>query len=526
MRLCPRCRSEFSDTSLEVCPFDNWGLVTPEDYYEAEGDPLLGALLAGRFRIVGRVGVGAMGTVYRAIQASVERAVALKVLRPDLTKDPDTAARFHREAHATSALKHPNTVTLYDFGQTGEGYLYIAMELLEGRLLGKILKEDGALSIELALRIVIQISRSLAEAHRKGIVHRDLKPDNIMLAQVEGQEVVKVLDFGIAKVIRGERRIDALETQAGTVFGTPRYMSPEQAQSKPLDARSDLYSLGVIFYQMLTGHAPFEDSDAVVVMARHIKTKPRRPSDVRPDLKIPPRLERLVQRLMEKDRNKRPQSSEELIDALTKFNQGQDDDFALFTERSSPSAIRRVLPFVAAAAISLILAVGAVIAYALTRPDSQGELPAQRDVPNFVPNSKFSEPHKAEVDVGIPIISEQDEVSVTLDSEPQGAFVIRDGKRLGVTPMMLTEPTGTEVPYVLELEGFETKTQVILFSGEQSSNVVSLRQERVIGKRRPGWFAKRGHKATGKESPTTGQQNSSSGGDSDKQPRYGRFDDR
>jgi len=489
---------------------------------------LLGALLAGRFRIVGRVGVGAMGTVYRAIQASVERPVALKVLRPDLTKDPDTAARFHREAHATSALKHPNTVTLYDFGQTAEGYLYIAMELLEGRLLGKILKEEGPQPIDLAVRIVIQISRSLAEAHRKGIVHRDLKPDNIMLAQVEGQEVVKVLDFGIAKVIRGERRIDALETQAGTVFGTPRYMSPEQAQSRPLDARSDLYSLGVIFYQMLTGHAPFEDSDAVVVMARHIKTKPRRPSDVRPDLKIPPRLERIVLRLMEKDRNKRPQSAEELIDSLTKFNQGQDDDFALHSDRTGPSTVRRILPFVAAAAVSIVLGVGAVIAFAVTRTGSQDVVPIDENVANVVPQSKLPEPPLPHEDALGQTTHEDDEVSVTIDSEPQGAVVIRDGKRLGVTPIMFTEPLGSQIPYVLELEGYESKLEVVHFTGEVHSKVITLRPERPmnVAKGHPQGTIHRGQNVHGKDNPPERPTPPSTNDTGEKRPRYGRFDDR
>lgn len=525
MRICPRCRSEFADNALDVCPFDNWGLVSTEDYYEAEGDPLLGAVLGGRFRIVGRLGVGAMGTVYKAVQASVGRLVALKVLRPDLTKDPDTAARFHREAHATSALKHPNTVTLYDFGQTAEGYLYIAMELLEGRLLGRMLKEDGELPTEMAVRIVTQIARSLAEAHRKGIVHRDLKPDNIILAQVEGQEVVKVLDFGIAKVVRGDRRIDALETQAGTVFGTPRYMSPEQAQSKQLDARSDLYSLGVIFYQMLTGHAPFEDSDAVVVMARHIKTKPRRPSDVRPDLNIPPRLEKLVLRLMEKDRNKRPQSSEELIEALTKWSPGNDDDLA-FIAGGSASMNRRLIPVAIAAGISFLLAAGAVIAFAVTRDTDRAEADARviQEQARLIAAADDEEV-TSELDASVvdPVPAK---IAVTIESEPPGATVVRDGEELGATPLVLNELPGAEVTLELSLEGFLSKIETLTMSEEQSSHRFELVSKRPA-KGRPvaGW---RGRPHRGKQpAKTPSEEPTKSTETPQKRPsRYGMFDRR
>jgi len=421
-----------------------------------------------------------MGTVYRAVQASVERAVALKILRPDLTRDPDTAARFHREAHATSALKHPNTVTLYDFGQSPEGYLYIAMELLEGRLLGRMLKEDGALPVDLAVRIVTQASRSLAEAHRKGIVHRDLKPDNIMLAQVEGQEVVKVLDFGIAKVVRGDKRVDALETQAGTVFGTPRYMSPEQAQSKPLDARSDIYSLGVIFYQMLTGHAPFEDSDAVVVMARHIKTKPRRPSDVRGDIEISAALERLVMKMLEKDRNRRPQSSEELIEMLGEaYGELSEDEYSILGPRP-PRRKPRVGPVAAAAGLIVLLAAGAVIAFAVTRgPDPEPELV---DLGTLVPTPVVD---AGPTKTAHPPPVERVRHEVFLDSEPAGAIVFRNGEKLGAVPMTVTEPEGEEINYEFVLEGRE-RTAKLLRVSESTRRVFVTLPELEPDSIRPG----------------------------------------
>jgi serine/threonine-protein kinase len=280
----------------------------------------MGCTLAERYTIVGRVGAGGMGTVYRAEQAPMHREVALKVLRKDLGRDPETVARFHREAHTLSALKHPNTVTIFDFGQTPDGLLFLAMELLEGEMLSSRLKRVGAMDVPTAIRIAAGVLRSLGEAHTRGIIHRDLKPDNIFLAKVHGRpdedELVKVVDFGIAKIRDGERGLEPLQTQEGTVFGTPRYMSPEQAQGKTLDGRSDLYAVGVLLFHMLTGHPPFTDDDAVIVMAHHIKTIPEPVRQLVPDRAIPESLEKLVERALEKDPAARPQTAEAFLAEL------------------------------------------------------------------------------------------------------------------------------------------------------------------------------------------------------------------
>ncbi|MCA9631645.1 MAG: serine/threonine protein kinase [Myxococcales bacterium] len=278
---------------------------------------MLGRTFAGRFVVLSKLGAGAMGAVYRARQETVGRDVALKIVRPDKVYDPDTRARFEREARAMSALTSPHTVTAFDFGASDDGAWFLAMELLDGETLGARLKR-GAIGVVDAVRLVREALESLAEAHAKGIVHRDLKPDNLFLTRTPDgrREVCKVLDFGIAKLLRDELAIDALETQAGTVFGTPRYMSPEQAQGKPLDARSDLYSLGVILYHALAGRAPFVDDDAVVVMARHIKEAPPRLSEVAPAGRISPTLERVVSKAVEKDPAARFQSAEEFSRAL------------------------------------------------------------------------------------------------------------------------------------------------------------------------------------------------------------------
>jgi serine/threonine-protein kinase len=388
--ICPRCRYRLVDPTegkLPRCPeHRDTVLVTPRSLSNADGDPFLGMIVGGRFAVLELLGAGSMGTVYRARQEAMGRDVALKIVRSDRLVDAHAKARFQQEAHATSLLTSPHTVTVFDFGEieiVGEdphyihGSLFLAMELLEGESLGERLKRINRLPPEEVARIVRQTLLSLAEAHDKGVIHRDLKPDNLLLVPSPdgGGETCKVLDFGIAKVITHQGGIDAMETQAGTVFGTPRYMSPEQAQGKRLDARSDLYSLGVIMYHALLGRPPYTDSDAVVVMAHHIKTVPKRPSRVDPTLAILPELEDLLVRVLDKRPENRPQSAGEFIAALdvlippmlTARGNATGELTAVLGNRPMTAPQRRVLFAVGAATIGLGLAAAAATAMTLGR---------------------------------------------------------------------------------------------------------------------------------------------------------------
>ena len=274
-------------------------------------DPLIGQLLAGQFRIERQLGAGGMGAVYLAEQAEMGRRVVVKVMHPELTVgSPQAVERFKREARAVAALNHPHIVQVYVFGQADDGRMYLAMELIDGRDLAHEL-EGGPIDQARAIRILDQVASALIEAHAQGIVHRDLKPENIMLSQRHGNDDwVKVLDFGIAKV--GAADTGPALTQAGAIFGTPRYMAPEQIQGNPVDARTDLYALGIILYEMLTGEHPFRAKSALDYLIKHVNEALILPSQKQPELALSPRLEGVLTRLLAKEPADRFQSAADL----------------------------------------------------------------------------------------------------------------------------------------------------------------------------------------------------------------------
>ncbi|WP_437928251.1 serine/threonine-protein kinase [Sorangium sp. So ce291] len=311
---CPACHQPNID-GARYCA--TCGALLP--LAPVEADPLIGTIVGGRFRIVGVLGEGGMGRVYNGEQpmGTSVRKVAIKTLLEQHAKDPQVVARFMRECGTVSELEHPNTIKVYDFGQTNTGELYIAMELLNGQSLETAL-ERGALSPERVDRIIAQTCGSLQEAHEKGIVHRDLKPANIFLTRRAGEEdYVKVLDFGIAK--RDERSAKAEQklTQQGTVLGTPPYMSPEQFTGKELDARSDIYSLGVLAYEMLTGRLPFDADTPWAWATQHMTAQPFPFEAVPMGAAAPPKMKAAVMRALSKNREDRQQSAREFYEELT-----------------------------------------------------------------------------------------------------------------------------------------------------------------------------------------------------------------
>ena len=279
-------------------------------------DPLISQLVADRYRILRKLGEGGMGSVYLAEHVVIEKKFALKVLAPELARRADLVARFLQEARSASRIGHENVIDISDFGQSPDGLVYIAMEFLDGKDLGEIVRKDGALSWRDAREIVLQICRALRAAHDKSIVHRDMKPENIFLIQREGQpHFVKILDFGIAKVMGLDPNGPRL-TRTGMIFGTPEYMAPEQAEGKDTDHRADIYAVGCIMYHLITGQTPFVAESFMTMLTKHLMEDPVPPSVRRPDLVITPEMDALVLKALEKDRDKRWQSMAELLEAV------------------------------------------------------------------------------------------------------------------------------------------------------------------------------------------------------------------
>jgi serine/threonine protein kinase len=296
-----------------VCPEDNSPLQADATIADADPvDPLIGFTLDEKYRIEARLGIGGMGTVYRARHLLIDRAVAVKVLSQRFVEDDAAQMRFRREAKAAGRLQHQNAVAVTDFGQTSEGYVYIVMELLEGRTLREVLAKEAPLDTARAVALMLQTSAAVAAAHEAGVIHRDLKPANIFIVHnSELPSVVKVLDFGIAKLAT-----DTLEeeeahtlTQVGAMIGTPRYMSPEQCDGVELTPAADVYSLGVILYEMLTGIVPFSGSTPLAIAMKHTSETPRPPRDF--VTSIPASLEAVVLHALEKAPEKRPADAAE-----------------------------------------------------------------------------------------------------------------------------------------------------------------------------------------------------------------------
>ncbi|MEZ4446479.1 MAG: protein kinase [Polyangiaceae bacterium] len=286
-------------------------------------DELVGRHIGGRYRLVSRIGVGAMATIYRATAVATGEAVAVKVVRPEVGRNPTVSARFQREVKAASKLDHPGIVRVLDWGIEEPDTPWLAMELIEGEDLFEILDRCGPLPESWSVAVAAKVCEALDAAHREGVIHRDLKPENVMIARsmVGGERVVKVLDFGVAKLLRpnpmdlfSDETVPQMLTKAGSAVGTPSHMAPEQARGEAVDGRTDIYALGVLLYEMVAGQLPFAGDNPLLVAVQQVRDEPPPPSRFRSDLH--PALEALILQMLAKSPADRPQSALELRDRL------------------------------------------------------------------------------------------------------------------------------------------------------------------------------------------------------------------
>jgi eukaryotic-like serine/threonine-protein kinase len=307
----------------------------------SQPDDLVGKLVVGRYRVLEPLGRGGMGTVYQAIHEAIEKKVALKVLRAEYSAKPDLVTRFQREAISASRIKHPNVLDVFDFGQLENGCFYLAMEFLEGRDLADELERLRVLPADRAIRIALQVCKALAAAHGRGVVHRDLKPENVFLQlSADGEDSIKIVDFGIAQ-LRSTEEIAQTEptrrrlTRTGMIFGTPEYMSPEQAAGKHVDLRVDVYSTGIILYEMLTGAVPFTGDTFFGVLHSHLNDPLPPMRTLNPDVLASPELEAVIEKALAKSPDARFQSMKDLATALTHTPEA--NQLAAVARRSLPS---------------------------------------------------------------------------------------------------------------------------------------------------------------------------------------------
>ncbi|HRI07029.1 MAG TPA: serine/threonine-protein kinase, partial [Nannocystaceae bacterium] len=277
-----------------------------------QNDPLIGTVFAGRYKIERRLGRGGMGVVYRAFQSDANRKVVLKVLAPDWIGDPEALARFEREARGLSALQHPNIVAIHDYGSF-DGRAYIVMEYVAGETLERYVRRKGKLTLAEFVPIAAQVLKGLGEAHSRGIIHRDIKPANIMLCERQGRaNYVKILDFGLAKLVSGSSDITKQN-----VMGTPTCLSPEQIKGEKLDQRVDVYAVGILFYFMLAGRAPFGGESDASILYKHVHEKPEPLVNHLPEShQVPDGVLDLIGRCLEKTPGRRPRDANEVVEGL------------------------------------------------------------------------------------------------------------------------------------------------------------------------------------------------------------------
>ena len=446
-------------------------------------DPLIGELVGGRFLVVKKIGAGGMGAVYRAKQEGMDRDVAVKVLLGDLSDNETVLRRFTLEALAVSRLKHPNTIQIFDYGQTPRGYPYIAMEMLEGLTLHDVLRKERPLPIRRSLRIMHQIAASLAEAHGKGIVHRDLKPENIFLVPVgDNPDFVKVLDFGVAK-LRDKNDDKGTLTQAGSIFGTPRYMSPEQCSALPVDGRSDLYALGVILYEMITGKPPFVSDQPLSLLLAHVNDPPPPPSSMTDKQAIPAEVEEMVLKLLEKKPEDRIQDATEFSNMCLEMaiKLPAAFDLRVGTEEAESLGVRLLSAHTLQFPTERTMRMGAggsgapalegmaqrrllwpMVGFGVAGVAVLGVALAVTSKPTVVPEA----PKAAVV---APAAPQSDFIDLTVTTSPPGATVIKEGLNIATTNAQVQRKRGAPAEsWQLVRDGYESMTVQVSFDAART----------------------------------------------------------
>lgn len=448
-------------------------------------DPYVGTTIDGRYRVDSVLGEGGMGIVYLARHKVIDKKVAVKVLRADMARDQEITERFLQEAKAASSIGNPHIIDISDFGQLPDGSTYFVMEWLDGHPLSKALETTRPMPVTRLINIARQIADGLAAAHQRGIVHRDLKPDNIFLIR-RGTEpdFIKILDFGIAKVSSGTAKL----TRAGTVFGTPHYMSPEQAAGAPVDQRTDLYALGVILYEMASGQVPFDADNFMGILTQHMYKAPVPIRALVPPQDVPPGLEAIILKALSKKAEHRYQTMEELSSDLEKMTRGLIPDAVpemmarsggfnvpadFFKERgmaapvpAMPRGVPERKPWGVYAGLAGVLAAVAIVIGIFAKSSSStasslGEHGADKSA---ALGSTPAAPAVTQVPLApaaAPVTPVADVKHVLFACDPMDAHVFQDGQDLGSPPLTIDVPAGHPVTVEVRREGFKSKTLTV-----------------------------------------------------------------